>query len=70
MKMGYTRATYVSQLPKKVRDGIRNAINRNMAKMGIPPRARRIDAAMDSRIGDLDEIIDVDYWLKKANGKR
>ena len=68
--MGYTRASYVSQLPKKTRDGIRNALNRNMAKMGIPPRSRRIDAAMNSRIGDLDEIINVDYWLKKANGRK
>ena len=68
--MGYTRASYVSQLPKKTRDGIRNALNRNMAKIGIPPKSRRIDAAMNSRIGDLDEIINVDYWLKKANGRK
>ena len=65
----YTPATYVFLFPYDIRMGIQRAIRRKLRDRGY--RNKRLDDhvanAMNSRIGDLDEMIDVNYWLKKAN---
>jgi len=67
----YNQRTYVNQLPKNIQKGIRDAIIRNERKYGVPESAirRNLPGAMNSRLGDLEEIINVRYWVDKANGK-
>ena len=67
--MKYDMRTYVDQFPKKIQEGIRNAVIRNLRKDEVPEREikKALPRAMTSRIGDLDEIINVKYWLNKAN---
>lgn len=65
----YTRTEYVARFPSNIQTGIRDAIRRKLRSYGM--RASELDMhvrnAMNSRLSDLDELIDVDYWLDKAN---
>lgn len=70
----YGRTDYVATLPRKVQTGIRNALARRLREdfPYYPPGERRelIEDGMDGRLSDLKGLINVDYWLAKANGKK
>lgn len=69
----YTRTDYVCQFPGPIQKGIRTAVQNALRKQGYLSAATRKEAvedAMDSRLNDLKDIINVQYWLDKANGKK
>lgn len=65
----YTRTEYVGRFPIDIQTGIKNAIGRKLRTFGMTGNELRTNVmrAMNSRLSDLDELIDVDYWLDKAN---
>lgn len=69
MMAKFSKTEYVTKFPSNIQTGIRNAIRRKLRSYGM--RASELDMhvrdAMNSRLSDLDELIDVDYWLDKAN---
>lgn len=70
----YTKYDYVQTFPKTVREGIRNALARKLREefsyYPLGERRELIETGMDGRLVDLKDLINVQYWLDKANGKR
>ena len=60
--MAYTIRSHIRTLPKDVQRGIRKAIKRQVGSDHMT------ELAMDSRLSDLEGLIDARYWLRKANG--
>lgn len=65
----YTITEYVSRFPSNVQTGIKNAVTRKLRSFGMTGGELKtnVSRAMNSRLSDLDELIDVYYWLDKAN---
>lgn len=66
----FTRRSYVQDLPFDIMLGIANRIKANLEAEGYPKEEIKfyIHDALNSRMCDLDYLINVSYWLDKANG--
>jgi len=66
------RGTYIDNLPKEIKDGIRRQIRSNLTRQGYKPNevTELADVAMTYRIGDIDDLITAQYWIDKANKEK
>ena len=69
--MGSYRVTdYIFMLPRDIQKGIRGAVNRSLReKFGLKGAELRsaTDEAMAGRLSSLNSVINVRYWLDRAN---
>lgn len=69
----YDKYMYVAQFPGPIQKGIRAAVQNRLRKDGYLSAAERKEAterAMCSKLVNLKGVINIQYWLDKANGKR
>ena len=66
---GYTKYTYITNLPSDVQKSIRLALAVKLANLGFSKKERAIFVAdaMDSRLIDLEDTIDYHKYLARAN---
>lgn len=69
----YSRSSYIATFPAGVQKGIRTAVQNALRKQDyLSPAARKmaVEDAMDSKLADLKDLINIQYWLDKANGRK
>ena len=72
MKVRYKLTDYVDSMPKKIQTGIKGAVERSLrTKYGLKGAELKfaVEDAMTGRLSSLNDVINVRYWLDKANGK-
>ena len=67
--MVYHPANYVIQFPPDIQHGIERALRRKLNSLGYKGKHldEQVQLGMNSRLYGLDYLINVDYWVKKAN---
>lgn len=69
----YDKYMYVAQFPGPIQKGIRAAVQNRLRKEGYLSQAARkmaVEDAMDSKLVNLKDVINIQYWLDKANGRK
>lgn len=66
------RGTYIDNLPREIKDGIRRQIRSNLTRQSYKPDEVKqlTDVAMTYRLGDIDDLITAQYWIDKANKEK
>lgn len=68
----YTRNSYVVEFPVRIQNEIRKMVRLSLMQYGFTKRELDgfVRDAMNSRLVDLKDNINVNYILQKANGVR